>query len=147
MSKVGLMKSCLLCSTLALLCGGCSSGSDISGQIESQLGASETAPINLAVVGPASWERVCVLGPYTDNKRAEQVLGFKWDAEANTSISGSDGINVLVFVQGTDVVAYTEHPRSKGDFSQLQPQCLHRNLATVTRKVDSGGWVYLVSSR
>ena len=141
------MKHCWFSFTFSLLCGACSSGSDISGQIESQFKASEAAPINLALVVPASWERVCVLGPYTDNLRTEQVLGFKWDSEAKTSIAASDGINVLVFVQGKEVVAYSEHPRSKGDFSQLQPRCLPRSLATVTRKVGSGGWVYLVATQ
>jgi hypothetical protein len=94
----------------------CSSGSNISEQIESQFKASEATSVNLAVVGPASWDRVCVLRPYTDNQRTAQVLGFKWDSEAKTSIAESDGINVLVFVQGKEVVAHTEHPRSKGDF-------------------------------
>lgn len=84
------MKYVLLSFTVSLLCGGCSSGIDISGQIESQFSASETAPINLGVVGPASWELVCVLGPYMDNHRTEKVLGFKWGSEANTSIAASD---------------------------------------------------------
>lgn len=131
----------------SLLCGACSSGGNISGQIELQFKASEAAPINLALVGPASWERVCVLTPYTDNNRTEQVLGFEWNSEAKTSIAGSDGINVLVFVQGKEVVAYAEHSRSKGDFSQLQPQCLPRRLATVKRRVGSGGRVLLVAAQ
>jgi hypothetical protein len=140
------MKNCWFILALSL-CGACSSGSNISEQIESQFKASEATSVNLAVVGPASWDRVCVLRPYTDNQRTGQVLGLKWDSEAKTSIAESDGINVLVFVQGKEVVAHTEHPRSKGDFSQLQPQCNPRSMATVTRKVGSGGWVYLVAAQ
>ena len=57
-----------------------------------QFDASKTAQIDLSVVGPASWERVCVLSPYTTNQTAEQILGFRWDAESKTSIAGSDEI-------------------------------------------------------
>lgn len=111
-----------------------------------QFMASQTAPVDLSAVGPASWERVCILSPYTNNQRAEHVLGFKWDAESKTSIAGSDGINVLVFVQGQRVVAYTEHPRNLGDFSKLQPRCLVRSQATVKRESDFNGWVFLVAN-
>ena len=125
----------------------CSRGdSAIRDQITAQFDASRTAPIDLSVVGPASWERVCVLSPYTTNQTAERVLGFKWDAESKTSIAGSDGINVLVFVQDQQVVGYTEHPRNKGDFSKLQPRCLPRSQATVRREPNAGNWVYLVAT-
>jgi hypothetical protein len=129
---------------LASACG--SSSSVISKQIESQFEASKTSPVNLALVGPASWERVCVLGPYTNNERTEYVLGFKWNSEAKTSIAGNDGINVLVFVQGREVVAYKEHPRNKEDFSKLEPRCLDRAQSTVVRDQGTDGWVFLVSS-
>lgn len=131
-----------------MLLFGCSSGSSsISEQIAVQFEASKTAPIDLSIVGPASWERVCVLSPYTTNQTAEQVLSFSWDAESKTSIAGSDGINVLVFVQNQQVVAYAEHPRNKGDFSKLQPRCLPRSQATVKRELGAGGWVYLVATK
>lgn len=131
-----------------LLLFGCSSGgAHISEQITAQFEASKTTPVDLSVVGPASWERVCVLGPYTTNQTAEKILGFKWDAESKTTIAGSDGVNVLVFVQNQRVVAYTEHPRSKGDFSRLQPRCLPRSNATVMRELDTDGWVYLVAKK
>ena len=127
--------------------GSCSATSQISQQIEAQLRASPSGSVNLALLGPASWEKVCVLSPYNNNVAAEQVLGFKWNAEANTSIAGNDGINVLVFIQGRQVVAYTEHPRNKGDFSQLQPRCLHRTDASVQRKQGPNGWVFLVRNQ
>ena len=141
------MKRTSLALPLMLLFGCSGGGSPISEQIAVQFEASKTAPIDLSVVGPASWERVCVLSPYTTNQTAEQVLGFKWDAESKTSIAGSDGINVLVFVQNQQVVAYTEHPRNKGDFSKLQPRCLPRSQATVQRKPNASGWAYLVATK
>ena len=131
-----------------LLISGCSrSNTDISVQIEKLFGNSSTAPIDLSLVGPSSWERVCVLPPYTDNEQAERILGFKWNADHITSIRDSDAINVLVFIQGKTVIAFTEHRRVKGDFSKLVPRCLPRERSTVVRKVDtdprSKGWVYL----
>ena len=101
----------------------------------------------MALVGPSAWERVCVLGPYTNNERTEKILGFKWDSEAKTSIGGNDGINVLAFVQGSQVIAYTEHPRSKGDFSKIEPKCLTRDQAIVVRQSGDDGWVFLVTNQ
>jgi hypothetical protein len=72
-------------------------------------------------------------------------LGFKWNAEGKTSIASNDGINVLVFVLGTKVIAYAEHPRNQGDISELKPRCLPRATAKVVRRVGAHGWVYLVA--
>jgi hypothetical protein len=129
---------------LILLLGCSSSSWYIKKQIVEQFEASKTAPIDLSVVEPASWERVCVLSPYTTNQTAEEILGFRWDAESKTSIAQNDGINVLVFVQNQQVVAYTQYPRNKGDFSKLQPRCLPRSQSTVKREPDADGWIYLV---
>lgn len=124
----------------------CSEGrSPISEQITAQLEASKTSPIDLSLVGPTSWDRVCVLPPYTLNQTAEQILGFPWDAQGRTAISGSDGINVLAFIQDGQVLAHAEHPRNKGDFSELQPRCLTRSQAKVSRQTRADGWVYLVA--
>jgi hypothetical protein len=142
------MNKCAIISAILLLfVSACSdNGNEISAQIESQFKASSTAPVNLTLVGPTSWEQVCVLRPYTNNEGAEKVLGFKWDAENKTSIYGSDGVNVLVFVRNHEVIAFTEHPRNMGDFSKLEPRCLTRANAKVVRESGSDGWVYLVAS-
>lgn len=141
------MKRFALVVSLMLLHGCSSSSSPIRAKITAQFEASNTAPIDLSVVGPASWKRICVLSPYTTNQTAEKVLGFRWDAESKTSIAGSDGVNVLVFVQNQQVVAYAEHPRNKGDFSKLEPRCLLRSQATVRREAGADGWVYLVATK
>ncbi|WP_349568772.1 hypothetical protein [Azotobacter salinestris] len=131
---------------LPILLLGCSSeSSTISEQIASQFKASNTAPVDLSIVGPVSWERVCILSPYSTNQAAEQILGFKWDAESKTSISVDDGINVLIFIEDQRVVGYAEHPRNMGDFSKLQPRCLVRSQARLKREFGAGNWVYLVS--
>jgi hypothetical protein len=144
------MKMRTLTPLVVLLAAACS-GNDrnISAQIEAQFDASRTAPIDLSLVGPNSWERVCVLHPYAGNDQTARILGFEWDSDSNTSIGGNDGINVLVFIQGTDVVAFTEHRRDKGDFSQMQPRCLPRERAIVVRQIKpqpgSSDWVYIVA--
>ena len=140
-----LMKPAWLLLPLMSLVGCSGDNASISAQISAQFEASRTAPIDLSVVGPASWDRVCVLPPYATNQTAEKVLGFRWDAESKTSIAGSDGITVLVFVESQQVVAYAEHPRHLGDFSKLKPPCLPRSRATAKRELGSGGWVYLVA--
>lgn len=62
--------------------------------------ATSTAPVNLAPVGSPTWDRICVLKPYTTNAQAKMVLGFAWDANGKTSTGGSDPVNVLVFIRG-----------------------------------------------
>ena len=116
----------------------------ISNQIEQMVFDTTTATVDLSRVGPSDWTRVCVLPPYTDNKAAEAILGFPWDAEGNTWIEGSDGHNVLVFIKNAEVIAYTEHRRDEGDFSKLRPHCLKRDESILVRKKDESGWVYLV---
>ena len=138
------MKSVFI--TLSMFLVACTSASpEISAQLARQFAASDSMAIDLSQLGPASWQKVCVLTPYTTNQQAELVLGFKWNAEGKTSIASSDGINVLVFVRGTDVLAYAEHPRNLGDLSTLNPRCLPRASAKVVRQVGSQGWVYLVA--
>jgi hypothetical protein len=135
---------------ILLLAAACSENDrDISAQIQAQFDASRTAPIDLSLVGPPSCERVCVLPPYTLNDQAKEILGFEWNSNHKTSIGGDDGINVLAFVQGTNVVAFTEYRRDKGDFSSMNPKCLAKENAIVFRQVApdprSNGWVYLVA--
>lgn len=139
------------CFVLAFsLLSGCSRiDTGISARIETAFNASQTAPIDLALVAPSPWDRVCVLRPYTDSKQAEIILGLKWNSDSKTSIQSNDWINVLVFIQGSEVVAYTEHRRDKGDFSRMQPSCLPRGAATVVRQTEPApvntGWVFLVA--
>ena len=126
-----------------LFLGGCAD-SEISQEIATQFD-SDAATIDLGQLGPEEWERVCVLTPYMDNNGTAKSLGFKWNSELRTSIGGNDGITVLVFVLGQDVVAFTEHSRNKGDLSKLDPHCLSRASATVVRQSGGSGWVYLVT--
>ncbi|HEY9646224.1 MAG TPA: hypothetical protein V6C88_07640 [Chroococcidiopsis sp.] len=134
---------------LAVLLIACSNRDDVQNPISQgiieQLNANSAAPVDLAQVGPAAWEQVCILGPYTDNQATAKVLGFEWDSESKTSIADSDGINVLAFIRNQEVLAFTEHSRDKGDFVKVVAQCFERDQAKLTREVGQDGWIYLVA--
>ncbi len=117
---------------------------DISAEITKQFESSNSGPIDLRQVGPASWDRLCVIGPYAFNDSVEKLLGFKWDAQGLSSIGGNDSIYLLTFIKNNKVAAFTEHPRNKGDFLNLNPKCLTRETAVLKQKADSTGWVQLV---
>jgi len=137
------MNRILIIAIFALL-SACSRGdSSISKAIAGQFDRESVSVIDLSMVGPEGWDRVCILTPYTSNAVAEKVLGFKWDSDAKTSIAGSDGINVLVFLKDHEVLAFTEHPRNKGDFSGMNPHCLSRARAKFVRVAGEDGWTFL----
>ena len=142
-SKVSNMNRGHLFLAFTLLLAACSQDQGISRAL-AKIVDSNSATVDMAAVGPSSWERVCVLGPYSSNERAEQILGFRWDANDKSSIGSNDGINLLVFVRNQEVLAYTEHPRNKGDFLKLDSRCLGRSNAALIRQFESAGWLQLV---
>jgi hypothetical protein len=91
---------------------------------------------------PFQYEKVCILGPYTTNESAEQALGFFWDVQKETEISGNDGINLIVFIKENKVISYVEHSRGKGDFWKLSRKCLDYENSTLTRASKKDDWVY-----
>ena len=108
------------------------------------VGHAEVSTIDLATLGPANWDRVCFIGPYQNNESTRRILGFSWDSDHYPSIGGNDGVYVLVFVQASKVVAFTEHPRNMGDFLNIGTSCLPRDSAKVRRKTEANGWIQLV---
>lgn len=124
---------------LALIAG-CSESSRISSRIAEQFDRGTS--IDLVQAFPESWDRVCILGPYSVNEDAASTLGFPWNAEANTSIAMSDEINVLVFANDQTVVAHVEHPRNKGDFSRVTPECAPRSQAKLVRQLSSAEFAW-----
>jgi len=96
------------------------------------------AVVDLASIVPGDWDRVCFLGPYSTDEDAELLLGHSWSLKSNSSVGESDGISLLLFVRGDDVILAIDHPRNKGDFSQLDDQCFARSQARFKRVPDGG---------
>lgn len=72
---------------LGLGCASCSqSDSFLGAQIDYQLRQQTPPTLDLAKVGPATWTRVCVLGPGTDDRAAQALLGLPWPASRLTSL-------------------------------------------------------------
>jgi hypothetical protein len=112
---------------LALGCAGCSqSDSFLGAQIDFQLRQGDTPTLDLGKVGPVTWTRVCVLGPGTDDRAAQALLGLPWPASRLTSLADGDERVALVFSDGAKVLAFVERPRADGDFTTVQPPCLTR---------------------
>jgi hypothetical protein len=116
-------------SCVCLVALGCTSHDALSLSIGKQFDESKGTSVNLGTAVPGGWERVCVLGPYSTNETARKALGFDWGAETKTSIATNEGISLLLFVQENKVTSYVEHPRNRGDFSNLTAQCFPREKA------------------
>lgn len=108
---------------------GCQPGHRISSSIRDQFLASGRKSVDLAVAVPGTWKRVCILGPYSSNATAKQMLGFDWDSESRSSIKDNEGISLLLFVQDHKVIDYVEHSRSAGDFTNLTGRCFSSSSA------------------
>jgi hypothetical protein len=129
---------------LMLELSSCTSGdSAISANIAAEVSSSSSV-VDLAKVGPPSWNRVCILGAYSTTETAEPLLGTKWNVESHSSIGTNEGIQVLVFLKGHEVLAFAEHRRALGDFVELEGKCLSRSQAVLFRKAHAGEWVHLV---
>ncbi|QJW98590.1 hypothetical protein [Frigoriglobus tundricola] len=81
----------------------------------------ESAPavVDFDQFGPSDWERVYFFHPYTPHEYVNQTLGFGWDEVERTSIEGNEGVVLVVFVRGGRVVGWFEHPRNRGDLTEL----------------------------
>lgn len=123
-----------------LLLSACSRDRMLEHQITHTLSSQKMGVADLSKIGSSSWQRLCILKPYTTNKYAEQILGFQWDVETKTSISSNDEINVLLFINADSVEKYIEFPRSKGDFTTLTSDCLSRDKTQVSIK-NENGWI------
>ncbi len=99
---------------------------------------SERRAVDLSAAVPGEWDRVCILGPYSNNEKAAQTLGFQWAAETLTDIHHNDGISVLVFVRGNAVMKHVEQPRSSGEFSSLSGRCFPKGRATFIQVIRPG---------
>lgn len=73
------------------------------------------AVLDLAVVEPSDWETVHVIGPYASAEMLQQRLGFAAPM-ASALCTTDEGRQSLLFVRGTEVVAWHALPRARDDF-------------------------------
>ena len=134
-------------SVLILILATCAGCKDYSAAISDQFNASGKESIDLERAIPSNWDKVCVLGPYTDNAAASKTLGFGWPVESRSDIRDSDGISLLVFVSGKSVIEHVEHPRNMGDFANLSGRCFTPSEARFKRvKNLPDNWPELIPS-
>lgn len=117
----------IFCVCLVLV--GCVERDAVSSAIARQFAESKGTSVNLTTAVAGKWEKVCVLGPYSNNDSAKRTLGFEWNAESKTTIRTNEGISLLLFVSENKVINYVEHKRSSGDFSNLTTQCFPKKDA------------------
>jgi hypothetical protein len=114
---------------------------NLSEEITRQFQSSGRTFVNLAKVLPSVWDKVCILGPYSTSKHAYDTLGFAWPVETHSTISVSDSIALLLFVNNKEIVEFVEHPRRDGDFANLSRQCFAREKATFHHQTNPPkGW-------
>ena len=95
----------------------CSSpGNDLINSIESELTVTKGININLANATDFKWERICIIGPYYTQEYQDKIFDFK----AQLLATGNDGVSTLVFIKNNKILSYINHPRSKGDFLNIQ---------------------------
>ena len=76
-----------------------------------------------------NWDKVCILGPYTLEPNASEILGFESDVLDRSDISGDDTITLLVVLQGQSITGLYEVPRGHADFTKLGSGCFNRKSA------------------
>ena len=100
--------------------------SKVSEELTRQFQASGRSFVNLAEVLPTPWDKMCILGPYSDGKAVNMTLGFDWPDWPKSSVETNDGVALLLFLKGGKVLEWVEHPRRDGDFTNLSRQCFSR---------------------
>lgn len=126
---------------VALVCGCGPSPSPASEEITRQFQSSGRTFVNLGEAVPGDWEKVCMFGPYSDNKAAKKSLGFSWNLEKHSSISSNGEVALLVFIKGQKVLDYVEHSRKDGDFTNLSRKCFQRDHSTFYHQTNpKKGW-------
>jgi hypothetical protein len=78
-------------------------------------GRNEEVTVKLKDLTDFKWDRVYIFPPYTGLETIDNDLGFVWPRARSIHTDYRDDINLIVFTDNRQVVAYVEHPRSLGD--------------------------------
>lgn len=111
-----------------------------------ELEQSESTSVDLGALEVTfAWDRVCILGPYTNNARAKEVMGLDFDLESRSDIEHSDSVNALVFLYEGKVNNVVDLKRGVTDFKVLDV-CLERRETVFLRSRDANGLPFLERS-
>lgn len=115
----------MCCVFLGLFAAGCDSG-----PLSTQLGLLPVeGHVDLSQALPGEWTKVCILGPYSTNGRAREVLGADVNIQTRSSVYHSDSYALLVTMQGTRVEALYDVYRTPSDFTRMSGECFKRDDA------------------
>jgi len=78
-------------------------------------GNKEEVMVKLKDLTDFKWDKVYIFPPYTGLGTIDNDLGFVWPRARTVHIDYRDDINLIIFTDNRQVVAYVEHPRSLGD--------------------------------
>ncbi len=81
--------------------------------------------VDLATLLPGRWDRVCVIGPYSTNEHAQEVVGASINIRGS-DIHTSDNIALLVTLIGDVVSGLYDVSRRPVDFTELAGMCFSR---------------------
>jgi hypothetical protein len=113
------MRKILLCASIALILGACTSppppqrdpfGTTLAAATARAYGSKE--PLKLATVTPFQWQRFFAFKPAQSPDQINGALGFHWATDYSDQ---TDTYCLLVFVSGTTVVHSLLFPRYQGD--------------------------------
>ena len=115
----------LIAAAIAFTVAACGSGPDA----ETHSVRPVDGRVDLAAEFAGQWDRVCVLGPYTTNRRATEILGVDVDVYGRSQIASSDGITLLVTMNADAAAGMYEVALRPVDFTPLAGCCFSRSDA------------------
>jgi hypothetical protein len=102
---------------------------------------SNTKSWNLSAFSPAelNWEQVCVLGPYRDQKNADEILGYLSAIMESSRVPHSDSYVALLFIDREKKALLVDLPRSPVDLAEFDQKCIGKEDAVFYIEVDVNG--------
>lgn len=104
----------------------------IEGRLVELAGAGDT--VHLADVTRASWDRACLVTPYTDHVRVRAEASWEVPWGAGAALNEVD--NVLLLVKDRDLVAYDRIDMAQFDFVRWPTLCIPAVQAMLVSGVD-----------
>ena len=101
-----------------------------SGPLSRQMGIQPVEGyVDLSHVLPGDWTRACILGPYSTNSDAREILGADVNIQTRSSIYHSDSYALIVtMTDGAETGLYDVY-KTPSDFSRMHGECFKRDDA------------------